>query len=252
MMADEPLFLLRAPLRVERLMQLGKTRGMALSDADLDYAAHLAFGELFADAAPAVFAAQGARRGVVEVLAYSHLDAPALAERAKTFAEALPWSTCDWDGFVGKPMPSRWPVGQRLGFQVRLCPVRRGKDEKRRVYEKDAFLVACDHAAEGVDVERVAVYLDWFDELVGRAGGFEVERRKLTSYRRIRVWRRTQKAGGSGRAGRRLERPDALFHGVLRVTDGEAFAEVLRRGIGRHRAFGFGMVLLKPPTDRAC
>jgi len=34
--------------------------------------------------------------------------------------------------------------------------------------------------------------------------------------------------------------------GVLQVRDSAAFAALLARGIGRHRAFGFGMLLLKP------
>lgn len=244
------LFLLHAPMRVDRLMQLGQSRGMRAADADLDYAVHLALGELFADAAPTVFSVAGQSGGVVDVLAYCERDAAALRAQAESFAEPLPWSTCEWDRVASKPMPSTWAAGTRLGFQVRLCPVRRGHDGKGRVYEKDAFLAACDHADDFVD--REAVYGDWFDELMGRVAGVEVERRRLTAYRRVQLWRRTQKAGGEGRAGRRLERPDALFHGVLRVTDGAAFGEVLRRGIGRHRAFGFGMLLLRPPTDRAC
>jgi len=40
--------------------------------------------------------------------------------------------------------------------------------------------------------------------------------------------------------------PDAVFKGVLQIHDADAFNRLLRRGIGRHRAFGFGMLLLKP------
>jgi CRISPR system Cascade subunit CasE len=40
--------------------------------------------------------------------------------------------------------------------------------------------------------------------------------------------------------------PDAVFKGEIQVTDGEAFARLVTRGVGRHRAFGFGMLLLKP------
>ena len=38
--------------------------------------------------------------------------------------------------------------------------------------------------------------------------------------------------------------------GTLRVTDPAAFAAGLARGIGRHRAFGFGMLLLAPPRNK--
>ena len=35
------------------------------------------------------------------------------------------------------------------------------------------------------------------------------------------------------------------------MTDSEAFSALLRRGVGRHRAFGFGMLLLRPPNPAA-
>lgn len=254
-MADEPLFLLRVPLRTERLMQLGARRGMRAADLDPGYAVHLALSEMFDAEAPRVFSIQKEARGTVEVLGYTRLDAGALAERATTFADPLAASVCDWDGLVSKPMPVDWPQGKRLGFEIRACPVRRGQSENHGRWERDAFLVACDHADDDHDldgrgtVEREPVYLAWFDDLLGRVDGLKIERRKLTAYRRVRLWRRTQ---GRSRRGSRIERPDALFHGVLEVTDGAAFAAALRRGVGRHRRFGFGMILLKPPTDRAC
>ncbi len=251
-MATEPLYLVRASMRVDRLMQLGAERGMKMADVDPGYAVHLALGELFDAEAPGVFRVREPKGGRVEVLAYAGSDADALRERAGTFCHPLAHAACDWDGFVSRPMPSAWPAGRRLGFELRTCPVRRGRDAERRRWEKDAFLVACDHAPRDAGLDRDTVYLDWLDELLGRADGLTVERRKLTSYRRVRLWRRTQGRGRNGREGRRIERPDALFHGVLQVTDGDAFAATLRRGIGRHRGFGFGMLLLAPPTDRAC
>lgn len=33
----------------------------------------------------------------------------------------------------------------------------------------------------------------------------------------------------------------------IRIKDPASFDALLRRGIGRHRAFGFGMMLLSPP-----
>lgn len=37
------------------------------------------------------------------------------------------------------------------------------------------------------------------------------------------------------------------MHGTLTVTDPAFFAQALAVGIGRHRASGFGMLLLRPP-----
>jgi len=45
---------------------------------------------------------------------------------------------------------------------------------------------------------------------------------------------------------KKLERPQALLKGVLTVKESNTFNRLLARGIGRHRAFGYGMLLLKP------
>ncbi|MCY4060014.1 MAG: type I-E CRISPR-associated protein Cas6/Cse3/CasE [Gammaproteobacteria bacterium] len=37
------------------------------------------------------------------------------------------------------------------------------------------------------------------------------------------------------------------MHGVLVVRESDAFAQLVRRGVGRHRAYGYGMMLLRPP-----
>jgi CRISPR system Cascade subunit CasE len=42
-----------------------------------------------------------------------------------------------------------------------------------------------------------------------------------------------------------MARRVALVTGTLRVGDAEAFRALLARGLGRHRAFGFGMLLLR-------
>ena len=45
-----------------------------------------------------------------------------------------------------------------------------------------------------------------------------------------------------------MERPEVYLDGTLEITDSEAFNAMIARGLGRHRAFGFGMLLLRPPT----
>ena len=60
----------------------------------------------------------------------------------------------------------------------------------------------------------------------------------------VRMLRRDRSGGNRLRG---VERPQALFGGTAVIRDGERFAALLARGIGRHRAFGSGMVLLSPP-----
>lgn len=64
---------------------------------------------------------------------------------------------------------------------------------------------------------------------------------RLESFRLATVTRRRH-----DRSVRRFARPDAEFAGVLAIEDGATFSRALARGLGRHRSFGFGMILLRP------
>ena len=87
---------------------------------------------------------------------------------------------------------------------------------------------------------REDVYNDWLREQFQRRGGAQLEKKaSLKSFQRTRVIRR--------RGSRPIEGPDAIMSGTLTITDGDEFAELLARGIGRHRAYGYGMLLLRPP-----
>jgi CRISPR system Cascade subunit CasE len=132
-----------------------------------------------------------------------------------------------------------------LGFEVRVRPVLRAKDGR----ERDVFLHAVESstatgAATAAD-HREAVYADWLERQLS-AQGASVVRVGMEAFRLSRVIRRGAGKNSSERQARTVTGPDAVFKGVLQVRDGEAFNRLLRRGIGRHRAFGFGMLLLKP------
>ena len=134
-----------------------------------------------------------------------------------------------------------------LGFEVRVRPtVRAAKGER------DAFLHAVEQA-NGAPLQREAVYAQWLREHLAPREGAARERWQgavdlldvhLAGFQRQQVVRRTQVAGGEARRGRVIDGPDALLKGHLRVRDPAAFAQLLTRGVGRHRTFGFGMLLL--------
>jgi len=153
-------------------------------------------------------------------------------------------------------MPNIWRVGQRLGFDLRVRPIRRLRSEWStpsgekisQGSEIDAFLleVLRQHptAPDGMVEEnrtREVVYLDWLAQRLAPAAELNRSTSRLARFRRTRVSR-----GNSG-----LEGPDATIHGTLTVTDSAAFAGLLARGVGRHRAYGYGMLLLRPPNRPA-
>ena len=43
-----------------------------------------------------------------------------------------------------------------------------------------------------------------------------------------------------------IQGPDAVLNGELVVGDPAAFASLLANGVGRHKAYGYGMLMLRP------
>ena len=129
-----------------------------------------------------------------------------------------------------------------LGFEVRVRPtIREGKTGR----ERDAFLSAAEKAGSA-QLDRNAVYVQWLRELLVRQGGAELVDAIVTRYQLLGVTRKTQKGGpGEARHSRIVSGPDVVLTGQLRVTESQAFAQILSRGVGRHRAFGFGLLLLR-------
>ena len=81
---------------------------------------------------------------------------------------------------------------------------------------------------------RETVYLDWLTERLGPAVVLDRKATRLARFGRVRIAR-----GGAGPEG-----PDATIHGVLEVRDPEQFTALLARGVGRHCAYGYGMLLV--------
>ena len=106
-----------------------------------------------------------------------------------------------------------------------------------------AFLSAALRQPE-VELSREAVYRDWLAQQFGIAA--ELLECHLQEFRLASVIRRAAPASQDLRPKRSVKGPDAVLSGKLQVGDDAAFAQLLRRGVGRHRAFGYGMLLLKP------
>lgn len=218
--------------------------------SDLGDALHGLLRAAFGDVAPQPFRYLDERQGL---LAYTPLDADAMRAQVALAdplaAQTLGLGASDrHEGYRLRPFPTRWPAGQVLGFQVRLRPtVRAAKGER------DAFLHAVERA-EGAPLQREAVYAQWLREHLAPREGTAREAWQgavellddvhLVAYQRQQIVRRTQAPAGEARRGRVIEGPDAVLKGHMRVLDTLAFAQLLARGVGRHRAFGFGMLLL--------
>lgn len=237
--------------RIERSQRLPPRHG------DLGYAVHAALAGLFGEGTLQPYRVQdNPRGGGVPVLAYSPQGAEALRARAETFADPAVHAACRWDEFAAKPMPVSWEQGTRLGFEVRVCPVVRlgspvettPRGGEKRVYRRGAEVDAWVHrrwlreTAGAATEGREGIYRQWLAERLSPAA--ELLSARLESFRRLRLVRKDHQAE---RRSRVFDRPDALFVGELEVRDGAAFHRLLASGVGRHCAYGFGMLLLRPP-----
>ena len=218
---------------------------------DPDHAMHCLLKECFGELAPKPFrlaATHGASRA--SLYGYGHADAEELRDAASTFACPLQSRVLTANRIDSKPMPTEWRAGRRLGFEARVRPVvRLNKDlalpsrggTRRAGAECDAFQrEALRHPKGEMKRTREDVYVDWLACRFERQGGasLDKDKTKLVSFRRTRAIRKRHRRYSEG--------PDAVMRGVLTIDDVTEFGALLARGIGRHRAYGYGMVLLRP------
>ena len=211
---------------------------------DPDHAMHCLLVECFGDLAPKPFRLIMPRGGSTGCLyGYARAASDTLRETAAICADPLQSRIIPAGKLDSKSMPAEWPTGKRLGFEVRIRPTRRlnrpAGNGERHTAERDAFLMqALDETQE--TRSREEVYQEWLSERLEKCGGasLDAEETKLVSFQRTRAYRK--------RHARHSEGPDAVMRGILTITDPDDFAALLARGVGRHRAYGFGMLLLRP------
>ena len=204
--------------------------------------------ELWQDKAPSPFVIRGSGR-TLEVWGYGRSDGAALIAHAAAFGDpSLLVAVGDFHSIASKSMP-RFERGRPLGFVLRACPVVRlagAKNGHRAGAEVDAFLARCFTVGEEAAVSREEVYREWLTRTMSQPAvtGVSVTRVGIAGMSRERLVRRTHE---ETRRSSRLERPDIRFEGEMVVEDGDRLLTYLGHGVGRHRAFGFGALMLTPP-----
>lgn len=254
------LYLVRTRIDTVALAAYGAR--LNILDDDLGYALHHALRRRFGAAAPQPFRLMAPDTCGSEALFLGYCTDPAALEQPVS----LPNPEGDWtesdltgpaavfpDPFEARPIPTDWREGLPLRFEVLVRPVRRHGPKLRAARlatgmtatgtEHDAFQSAVELLERGNhDRTRESVYLEWLTERLGDAA--DLDGATLASFRRTRVFRGVPGKGGRTRRG--IEGPEALIQGRMIVRDPAAFAPMLSRGVGRHGAFGYGMLLLRP------
>lgn len=213
-------------------------------DEDLGYGVHAWLTSAFGSLAPRPFRLfmSSKDRRPPKILGYAQQSHFTLVEKAKSFAEPFTLSVCDLDKHIAsREMPARWVEGTHLRFEVLACPVGR---KSRSGVEKDVYLIRQDSLAEDAKLTREAVYTEWLARQL--ASACDVQNTAVDGFRLVAQSRRSGSKDKDKKRLARLLRPQAHMRGMLRVRDSMAFGKIVTRGIGRHRAFGYGMLLLKP------
>ena len=203
---------------------------------DESYSLHCLVTETFGRKSPIrPFRAIRHRDGSRTLLGYSRLDADALKNTARRNANDMRMSALSVDRLKSGEVPELGS-GLSLDFNLLTLPQRRMRDGG----EIDAYDLHRRRATEKCDplLSREDVYIAWLAEKVERSWGAY-----LLGIRVVSARRRPQ----TRRAGERtLPATATEFDGTLRVEDPARFRNMLAEGVGRHRSYGYGMILIRP------
>lgn len=235
-----PLYMIELHPDPGRLFAFLQSQGL-LHDEHLGYGVHAWLRAAFGDLAPKPWRLLWDRKRPARVLGYARCDARELYRRLQDYAEPLAAAVCPFELMASKEMPTFSP-GRMLRFEVLAAPVGR---KARTGQEKDLFLLAVEQKSLAGEAPppRYSAYCQWVREQLERQAACQVVTVAPLSFRLVRQLRRTQPPDRKTRA---LTCPEVLFSGRLAVKDADAFQALLARGVGRHRAFGYGMILLRP------
>ncbi|MGO9545777.1 MAG: type I-E CRISPR-associated protein Cas6/Cse3/CasE [Rhodomicrobium sp.] len=221
-------------------MSFAAARNTIPPSGDLGYAFHQVLNETFGAAAPKPFHYFEEPHG--QLVAYSPRDASELHELAlRQRAETQAWMSASLalglPSMEARALPASWTPGVRYRYSVRTRPVCRIANHLERGLprECDVFLRAVSSKPGDSEwIDKQDVYTAWFRGQLPEAAAtlMSVHVSRLS---RTQVYRKGAPS---------LEGPDVSFSGILQVGEPAAFQDCLARGTGRHRAFGFGMILL--------
>jgi CRISPR system Cascade subunit CasE len=236
------LHLWRLAIDPARLAAVGRSQRIPAADDDQGYTIHALLCGLFGrTTAPKPWHFER-RQCVIWAYAPTSLEVGQAA-----LADPLYHATVDWSQSASRPVPVL-ARGRQLAVSVRLCPViRHGCRGNERASEHDVLLWQARQRQVPVsNLDPVAVYGDWLRERAWPAtAGAELLQLSVSG------WRKPHPAGAStwrGRGDGGLRLPDVTYTGTVEVTDPQAWMQQLARGLGRHRAFGYGMLLIRPAS----
>ena len=145
-----------------------------------------------------------------------------------------------WD-VQTKDFSPKLQIGQRLHFSIRINPVIKRRDENGR-QERHDLVMDLKKSADGQDQTQAELVQQatrqWLEARAER-NGFALAESSLIG-EAYRQWRFV------GKGGRKISFSSVDCSGLLTVADTDRFKQALMRGIGPEKAFGCGLLLVRP------
>lgn len=140
-----------------------------------------------------------------------------------------------------KNFAPRLQPGQRLRFSIRINPVIKRRDENGRQQRHDLVMDLKKNAADPdqTQAERVQQATRQWLQTRATRNGFELADSSVIG-EGYRQWRFT------GKGGRKISFSSIDCTGLLNVADPARFMHALNKGIGPEKAFGCGLLLVRP------
>lgn len=209
------------------------------ADEDLGYGVHAWLTAAFGELAPRPWRLLWQHGRPPRLLGYSTNDAIQMRVHMGEFADPGVMFVCPKpEDIVSRIMPT-FRVGRHLAMDLQCMPIIR---KSRTGVELDVFLTQ-----EGRGRRRDEVYCDWVRDRLTRTGAIDELYLTLQGFRLVKHMRQTSKRDGI-RNTTTIVRPQVQVQGRFVVKDADALDLLLSRGLGRHTAFGYGMMLLRPPS----
>jgi CRISPR system Cascade subunit CasE len=221
--------------------------------ASTSYLVKCLLGEIFREKKPIRWRMDAPDGQWIPVLAYTPVSANELQEYAQIASPPELYQACRWERCASKPVPT-YPEGT-YKYLARVCPaVQKSSGGSCETSNGD---VAEWNSGDEIDVflseiskgstppSREHAYAKWLHDqfaMDAHDWGATIDSAQTTSWS---IEKTTVTSGGV----RHLERPDARIAGILEVTDPNAFRSFLAQGVGKLKAFGYGLVDVLEPVE---
>ena len=225
---SEPIHLFETRIAPDLLTEWQKDKGLSpLTEArDLTY--HRILTETWGDLVPRVFRVMPNDT----LYGYSRVCAEELQAVANENATPLEYAALGVARIRSKPMPESWNKDRLFNFSIKVVPTMRQRDLQNRSHELDWY----QYQGRSSFTDRETAYHKWLKQRVAHHDAMELLEVQITDfYKHLTIWKARQ---------RPISKPVACLQGVLKVNDSARFNELLMQGVGRHKAYGYGMFLL--------